>query len=367
MTFMSQPQENPGKGPEFLKKTPETQPLEDRPETVNKVFQTLYQYTFQGKGTDPLVQDLNTGQKKTEYGVTTWRTEDGILQDAKTPAEKSDEFKVLDEAVFYGENYADSAVDQEKPVLDKYVSREFIAEKADVPITVVSKVFKALNAIGDQEIIDVKRPVPRKNTVFLGLGSEAFLDILKHVFQHRFFELSEQEEKQFEHFAARVFIPKKLFYWNADEEKAVNNLDIQILQQMQGLYVGYTANQEDPVINQMKEEVSSKVEEQFYDGKDQVELGEKQSNTFYQNNLVLNRKLMPLIRKTLFIDQIQQTVDDKSLDSERKLIGYLGKEVLDSRNDSDQSMTEEITTHIQEEFDQSDIYEKQYSNSASSS
>lgn len=367
MTLVSHSQDNPGKGPEFLKKTPETQPLEDRPETVNKVFCTLCQYTFWGKGTDPLVQDLNTGQKKTELGVTTWRTEDGILQDAKTPAEKSDEFKVLEEAVFYGENYADSAVDQEKPVLDKYVSREFIAEKADVPITVVSKAFKALNAIGDQEIVDVKRPVPRKNTVFLGLDSDAFLDLLKHVFRHQFFELSEQEEKQFEHFAARVFIPEKLFYWDTDRERAVNDLDIQILQQMQDLYVEYTTNQEDPVINQMKEEVSSKLEEKFYDGKDQVELGEKESNTFYQNNIMLNRKLMPLVRKTIFIDQMQQTVDDKSLDSERKLIRHLGKEILDSRTDPDQSITEDIITHIQEEFDQSDIYKNQYSNSALSS
>ncbi|MFB6144541.1 MAG: hypothetical protein ABEJ98_04490, partial [Candidatus Nanohaloarchaea archaeon] len=94
---------------------------------------------------------------------------------------------------------------------------------------------------------------------------------------------------------------------------------------------------------------------------------EKESNTFYQNNIMLNRKPMPLVRKTVFIDQMQQTVEDKSLESERKLVGYLGKEVLDSRNDSDHSLTEDITTHIQEEFDQSDIYEKQYSNSASSS
>lgn len=367
MTLVSQSSKNKGKWPESLKRTPDSQHLIDRPEAVNKVFKTLYRYTFQGKGTDPLIPNLEVGQRETELGVTTWRTEDGIIQDSKVDKKNSKGFKVLKEAVFYGESYKDLAPDQEKPVEGKYVSREFISEKADVNLTVVSKAFKALNAIGDQELVDIKRPLPRKNKVLLRLNSEAFLDILKYVFQHRFFELSQNEEKQFEHFAARVFTPEKLFYWDSDEEKALNNLDVQILNQMQDLYVGYTVNQEDSVINQMKEDISSKIEEQFYEEKDQVEIHKKDSNTFYQNNLLLNKKIMPLVRKTIFIDQIQQTVRDKSLDSERKLLGYLGKEVLDSRTDPDQSVTEDIVTHIQAEFDQSDIYENSYSNSALSS
>lgn len=353
MTLMSYSSDNPGKRDEYRNRTPD---LRDRPATVNKLFNTLFQHTFRGRGTDPRIQNLEVGEKETELGVTTWRTEEGAIKDTKIGAENSEGMNVLEEAIFYGEDSSNLAADQEKPVQDKYVSREFISEKADIPITAVSRAFKALNAIGDQEMVDIKRPVPRKNTVFIGLDSEAFLSILKHVFQHRFFELSTQEEEQFEHFAARIFTPEKLFYWDENEQKAMNNFDTQILDQMHNLYVSYTANQEDSTINQMKENIASEIEEQFYADKDKVEIREKESNTLHQNKFILDKKLMPLIRKTIFVNQMQQNVEDKSLVSERKLVRYLGKDIPDSRTDQDQAITEELVNHIQEKMDQSDIY-----------
>lgn len=323
--------------------------LQDRPGSVEKVFQVIFEETFLPKGFGPSPDYYDYDDKLTDDSVT--KTESGTLQSCEV-LDAEGKVKEIEKSVYFDDEglneKGDYVLDPEVPQRHKFISRELVAEKARIDNTEVSKGYKALNSsrIGQNDLVEICRPVPSKSNIFLRLNASFYLDILENSFESQLFKLSEDEKEALNLFAVKFFRPDALYRWDSDSEKAVQSLAYQIVEQMTELAIKY---------NVMFSDQSSAVVPEDIQTHEDMKDSEARSlaASRYERFEDYSSELMPLIEKTLLIDTLHDIT--RSSKSDNKKLQEL-KRYLGVKADSEPDQLEDFVELLQENFDNENAF-----------